>query len=49
MAQEKVRAVRAGEFPVGAMFSQFAESWRNGIEGLFHGQEDLINSINKAN
>jgi hypothetical protein len=36
MAQEKVRAERAGEFPMGAMFSQFAENWRNGIEGLLH-------------
>ena len=49
MAQEKVRGERAEELPTAIMFSQFAEGWRNSVEGFFHAQEDLIDNITKAN
>jgi hypothetical protein len=49
MAQEKVRVERAEELPMAMVFSQFAEGWRNSVEGLFHAQEDFIDNITKAN
>jgi hypothetical protein len=49
MAQESVRAERAEELPKAILFSQFAERWRNNVEGLFRAQEDLIDNITKAN